>query len=66
MVSMKHAFRLALSGSGILKSILKGWSSGYCKHKSSSFYNQTVELICEEARGRNTDVGTYYLNCTGQ
>ena len=65
MISMKNVFRLSLSRSGIHTSILEGWSGGFCKHKSSSFYNQTVEVIYKEASGHDADVGTYYLNFTG-
>ena len=69
---MKHACSLALSKVIFINLYWKddrsrtGKAGGFFKHKSSSLYNQAVEVICQEAAVMLISIGSYYLNCTGQ
>ena len=69
LISKKRTCSLALSKAVFLnlywKDDLSGTlkTGGFCKHKSSTLYNQAVEVISQEAAG---DIGSYYPNCIGQ
>ena len=72
LISMKRACSLALSKVVFINLYWKddrsrtGKTGGFCKHKSSSLYNQDVEVTCQEAVVMLISIGSYYLNCTGQ